>query len=77
MTTGQDKEVSQTMFVTSEKYHKEILANFFLSNLQGGFVKVVHFFKEKKRYKEHLGFQAGSTTITRSALVSVRPKPPT
>ena len=30
MTTGQDKEVYQTMFVTSEKYNKEILANFFV-----------------------------------------------
>ena len=27
--------------------------------------------------EKHLGFQAGSTTITRSALVSVSPKPPT
>ena len=46
-----------------------------------GLSKLSIFFKEnlkkKKGYKEHLGFQAGSTTITRSALVSVRPKPPT
>lgn len=27
--------------------------------------------------KTNLGFQAGSTTMTRSAFVSVRPRPPT
>ena len=31
----------------------------------------------RKEIQTHLGFHAGSTTITRSAFVSVRPRPPT